>query len=112
MHYGQILEHCPLSQLWNELKLSCDFVKTREEVDKFNAHNRWRKRGIAMVPTKFGISFTTKFMNQVNSDFHHVLKKEEVILHEILGNSWMIRRKLVKFVLYVVLETIFWHKIG
>ncbi|MCH86343.1 xanthine dehydrogenase 1-like, partial [Trifolium medium] len=64
LHYGQILEHCPLSQLWNELKLSCDFVKTREEVDQFNAHNRWKKRGIAMVPTKFGISFTTKFMNQ------------------------------------------------
>lgn len=65
MHYGQKLEHCTLAQLWNELKLSCDFVKAREEVDQFNDHNRWRKRGIAMVPTKFGISFTTKLMNQV-----------------------------------------------
>jgi len=57
--------------LWNELKLSCDFAKAREEVDQFNRHNRWRKRGIAMVPNKFGISFTTKLMNQVNSEFCH-----------------------------------------
>lgn len=27
--------------------------------------NRWRKRGLAMTPTKFGISFTATFMNQV-----------------------------------------------
>lgn len=26
--------------------------------------NRWRKRGLSLVPTKFGISFTAKFMNQ------------------------------------------------
>lgn len=27
--------------------------------------NRWKKRGIALTPTKFGISFTAFFMNQV-----------------------------------------------
>jgi xanthine dehydrogenase/oxidase len=64
-------------------------VKTREEVDQFNAHNRWKKRGIAMVPTKFGISFTTKFMNQVNSEFYHIYLKI-VISTEIIGNSGMI----------------------
>ncbi|KAE9585980.1 putative xanthine dehydrogenase [Lupinus albus] len=66
-HYGQQLQYCTLAQLWNDLKLSCDFVKAREEVDQFNGHNRWKKRGIAMVPTKFGISFTTKFMNQAGA---------------------------------------------
>ena len=65
LHYGQQLEHCRLAQMWNELKLACDFLKVREEVDEFNLHNRWKKRGVAMIPTKFGISFTTKFMNQV-----------------------------------------------
>ncbi|RYQ98186.1 hypothetical protein HN873_061830 [Arachis hypogaea] len=69
-HYGQQLEYCTLHQLWNELKLSCDFVKAREQVDLFNSHNRWKKRGIAMVPTKFGISFTTKLMNQAGALVH------------------------------------------
>lgn len=31
----------------------------------FNKSSRFRKRGIAVTPTKFGISFTTKFLNQV-----------------------------------------------
>lgn len=65
LHYGQQLQHCTLFPLWNELKLSCDFLNARKEVDNFNLKNRWKKRGIAMVPTKFGISFTLKLMNQV-----------------------------------------------
>ncbi|KAJ7980773.1 putative Xanthine dehydrogenase [Quillaja saponaria] len=70
LHYGQQLQHCTLAQLWNELKLSCEFWKAREEIDIFNSHNRWRKRGIAMVPTKFGISFTLKLMNQAGALVH------------------------------------------
>lgn len=65
LHYGQQLQHCTLGPLWSELKLSCEFLKARYEVDQFNIQNRWRKRGVAMVPTKFGISFTLKLMNQV-----------------------------------------------
>ncbi|PKA53604.1 Xanthine dehydrogenase [Apostasia shenzhenica] len=67
LHYGQELRNCTLQQVWNELKTSCDFPKARETVNKFNLQNRWRKRGIAMIPTKFGISFTTKFMNQAGA---------------------------------------------
>jgi len=37
------------------------------QVDAYNSGNRWRKRGIAITPTKFGISFTTKFLNQVHT---------------------------------------------
>ncbi|KAI9110887.1 hypothetical protein K1719_018007 [Acacia pycnantha] len=70
LHYGQQLQHCTLLQLWDKLKLSCNLMKAREEVDLFNGHHRWRKRGIAMVPTKFGISFTTKFMNQAGALVH------------------------------------------
>ncbi|GLT78778.1 hypothetical protein SLA2020_503040 [Shorea laevis] len=70
LHYGQQLQHCTLTQLWNELKCSCDFSKVREEADNFNHQNRWKKRGVAMVPTKFGISFTTKFMNQAGALVH------------------------------------------
>ncbi|KAL5766596.1 hypothetical protein ACOSP7_017213 [Xanthoceras sorbifolium] len=67
LHYSQQLQHCTLLPLWNELKLSCNFSKARQEADQFNANNRWKKRGVAMVPTKFGISFTTKFMNQAGA---------------------------------------------
>lgn len=67
LHYGQKLQNCTLTQLWNQLKLSCEFSRAQEEVDQFNSKNRWKKRGIAMVPTKFGISFTVKSMNQAGA---------------------------------------------
>ncbi|KAG8389014.1 hypothetical protein BUALT_Bualt02G0185300 [Buddleja alternifolia] len=67
MHYGQKLEYFTLERLWDELKASCDFLTTRKEVEQFNLNNRWKKRGIAIIPTKFGISFTAKFMNQAGA---------------------------------------------
>ncbi|KAG2278957.1 hypothetical protein Bca52824_061512 [Brassica carinata] len=69
-HYSQCLQHCTLHQLWKELKLSCNFLKARRDVDEFNSHNRWKKRGVAMVPTKFGVSFTKTFMNQAGALVH------------------------------------------
>ncbi|XP_072991068.1 xanthine dehydrogenase-like [Typha latifolia] len=70
LHYGQLLQNCTLRQVWDELKASCDFLKARESVSHFNLQNRWKKRGIAMVPTKFGISFTAKHMNQAGALVH------------------------------------------
>ncbi|KAF8116540.1 hypothetical protein N665_0017s0093 [Sinapis alba] len=69
-HYSQHLQHCTLHQLWKELKVSCNFLKARREVHEFNSHNRWKKRGLAMVPTKFGVSFTKTFMNQAGALVH------------------------------------------
>jgi hypothetical protein len=40
-------------------------IRTLRQVEEFNRGSRYRKRGIAITPTKFGISFTTKFLNQV-----------------------------------------------
>jgi len=42
----------------------------RDSVTTFNATNRWKKRGMAVTPTKFGIAFTAKFMNQGGSLVH------------------------------------------
>ncbi|KAG2539897.1 hypothetical protein PVAP13_9NG506500 [Panicum virgatum] len=67
LHYGQLLQNCKIRSVWDELKASCKFMEARKAVRSFNSNNRWRKRGIAMVPTKFGISFTAKFMNQAGA---------------------------------------------
>ncbi|XP_020244475.1 xanthine dehydrogenase-like isoform X1 [Asparagus officinalis] len=66
-HYGQQLQNCTLDQVWDELKASCDFSKALDSVNEFNTKNRWRKRGIAMIPNKFGIAFTSKFLNQAGA---------------------------------------------
>ncbi|BBM98107.1 xanthine dehydrogenase/oxidase [Marchantia polymorpha subsp. ruderalis] len=67
LHYGQFVTDCHIGKVWNELKSSCDFAKRKEEAEAFNRQHRWKKRGVAMVPTKFGISFTTKLLNQAGA---------------------------------------------
>lgn len=60
--------HVPkmFSLLSEELKLSSH----KRAIDEFNANNKWKKRGFAIVPTKFGIAFTAKFMNQGGALVH------------------------------------------
>lgn len=57
-HFGQKLDFCNIRTIWDDLYQSSDFERRQKEVVKFNQENRWRKRGIAMVPQKHGIGFT------------------------------------------------------
>ena len=51
---------------WDRAIESAGGLEARQAaVAAFNQGSRFRKRGIALTPTKFGISFTTKFLNQV-----------------------------------------------
>lgn len=57
-HFGQKLDFCNIRTIWDDLYKSSDFEKRQKEVVKFNKENRWKKRGITMVPQKHGIGFT------------------------------------------------------
>ena len=46
------------------------FLGTQLTAAAFNAANQWRKRGLARIPTKFGINFTAKLLNQGGSLVH------------------------------------------
>ncbi|MEW5315300.1 MAG: hypothetical protein WDW38_006740 [Sanguina aurantia] len=59
-HYGQALEACRMRPCWEAALANAGYAQRAEKVAQFNAVNRWRKRGLAATPTKFGISFTTK----------------------------------------------------
>ncbi|MEW5740220.1 MAG: xanthine dehydrogenase molybdopterin binding subunit [Myxococcota bacterium] len=56
-----------LPRIFDELEHTSDYRKRLAEVDAFNASSRWNKRGLAMTPVKFGISFTTSFLNQAGA---------------------------------------------
>ena len=67
-HYGQVVEGSDrLSRIHAELMASSDYARRRAEIDAFNASSRWTKRGIGFQPVKFGISFTTSFLNQAGA---------------------------------------------
>ncbi|KAK3284520.1 xylitol dehydrogenase [Cymbomonas tetramitiformis] len=69
-HYGQTLELCRTPAVWSQVMETSGFAERRAAVDVFNRSSRWRKRGLAVTPTKFGISFTTTFLNQAGSLVH------------------------------------------
>jgi xanthine dehydrogenase large subunit len=59
-----------MPELMAELASSARYQQRQEDNKAFNRGNRWRKRGIAMTPVKFGISFTTTFLNQAGALVH------------------------------------------
>jgi len=65
--YGQTIRDNILPELLAELIESSDYRRRRAEVDAFNAANPYLKKGLAIVPVKFGISFTTSFLNQAGA---------------------------------------------
>jgi len=67
-HYGQPVRDAErIGRIWTELLASSAFAARRAAIDAANAANPHEKRGIAITPVKFGISFTTTFLNQAGA---------------------------------------------
>lgn len=62
--YGQRVEENVLYELIEALEKSSDYRARREQISAFNQQNTFTKKGLALTPVKFGISFTSKHLNQ------------------------------------------------
>ncbi|BFM06475.1 xanthine dehydrogenase molybdopterin binding subunit [Halioxenophilus aromaticivorans] len=69
-HYGQKVEQLVLTDIVSRLETSSDYWQRREAVAAFNQHNPYLKKGLALTPVKFGISFTSKHLNQASALVH------------------------------------------
>ncbi|EFA09973.1 Xanthine dehydrogenase-like Protein [Tribolium castaneum] len=63
-HYNQKLVNCTLDKCWHECIQSSNYHEKRKEVERFNRENRYKKRGLSVIPTKYGIAFTAPHLNQ------------------------------------------------
>jgi xanthine dehydrogenase large subunit len=68
--YQQVVEDNVIDEIFDQLVSSSDYEKRRAEIDAFNAGNDILKRGIAITPVKFGISFTNTLLNQAGALVH------------------------------------------
>jgi xanthine dehydrogenase large subunit len=68
--YSQTVEDSPALALIEQLERSSSYRARRAAILKWNASNRWLKRGIALTPVKFGISFTATHLNQAGALVH------------------------------------------
>ena len=68
--YHMTIEDNVMPELLADLALGSDYAQRRTEVDTFNQGSTVLRRGIALTPVKFGISFTTTFLNQAGALVH------------------------------------------
>ena len=69
-HYQQVVEDNIADMLFERLRVSSDYEKRRAAISDFNARSKVLRRGIAMTPVKFGISFTSTLLNQAGALVH------------------------------------------
>jgi xanthine dehydrogenase large subunit len=69
--FGQTVDDMTtLPAMIEELELSSDYRARRRAIEAFNADSPYIKRGIALTPVKFGISFTLIHLNQAGALVH------------------------------------------
>lgn len=69
-----------LHELLDDLTRSSDYEKRRQQITDFNRQSPVIRKGISLTPAKFGISFTTIFLNQAGA-LVHVYKDGSVHLN-------------------------------
>ena len=68
--YGQLVEDNILHELVAELETSSGYRARRAAIDAYNATSPVLKRGLALTPVKFGISFNLVHLNQAGALVH------------------------------------------
>uniref|UniRef100_A0A8C2DYI8 Xanthine dehydrogenase n=1 Tax=Cyprinus carpio TaxID=7962 RepID=A0A8C2DYI8_CYPCA len=68
--FNQRLDQFTIDLCWEECMQLSDFNMRKEAVEQYNRQHRWTKRGLAIIPTKFGISYTAVFLNQAGALVH------------------------------------------
>jgi xanthine dehydrogenase large subunit len=66
-HYGQEIRDNRISRIWQEVKTRSDFDTRQQTIARFNQTSPYKKRGLAITPVKFGISFTKTEYNQAGA---------------------------------------------
>lgn len=68
--FGQKTLNCNAVRCFDELEERYPFRNLYKEIEKFNSKNILIKKGAAVMPVCFGISFTTTFLNQASALMH------------------------------------------
>ncbi|KAM9601481.1 xanthine dehydrogenase/oxidase [Trichechus inunguis] len=95
-HFNQKLEGFTLTRCWDECLASSQYQTRKDEVEKFNKENCWKKRGLCIIPTKFGISFTVPFLNQAGALVHVYTDGSVLVTHGGIEMGQGLHTKMVQ----------------
>lgn len=65
--YGETVKNNRLHLMFDKLMVSSQYSRSRQNIVIYNQEHEFIKRGISITPVKFGISFTTAFLNQAGA---------------------------------------------
>lgn len=65
--YGEVLDYCILPDVWRRMKKVSDFDARLKAVNAFNAANKWKKRGLSMIPIKYASGYNAVFLEQAGA---------------------------------------------
>ena len=109
--FGQALSYCYMKEVWKYLKDKSEFEKKRRSVDEFNQRNRWRKRGIAMLPVKYGSGYNWTQLEQTAAIVAVNQGDGSVLIHQggvEMGQGLLTQVvQIASYVLNVPMELIF-----
>ena len=69
-HYGQVVQDSVINDLVAKLEETSSYKRRRGEIEDWNNTSTNVKRGIALTPVKFGISFNKTMLNQAGALVH------------------------------------------
>jgi xanthine dehydrogenase large subunit len=100
--YGQLVEDNVIGPLTDELVASSEYIARRAEIAESNERSPILKRGLALTPVKFGISFNVPHLNQAGA-LVHVYRDGSVLVNH--GGTEMgqgLNTKVAQVVAYVL----------
>jgi xanthine dehydrogenase/oxidase len=80
--FGQALSYCYMREVWDYLEKVCKLSEKQAEVDRFNAHNKWRKRGLSMIPVKYGSGYNLVMLEQASAIVSVFSADGTVLIHQ------------------------------
>lgn len=80
--FGQALSYCYMSEVWAYLKQVANYEEKQRAVEEYNRTNRWRKRGLAMIPVKYGSGYNLVQLEQASAYITVNQGDGSVIVHQ------------------------------
>ena len=65
--FGQALTYCYMRDVWHHLLEKSEFERRKAEIDDYNSKNTWRKRGIYILPVKYGSGYNLVQLEQASA---------------------------------------------
>lgn len=108
--FGQALSDCYIRDVWSFLKKACAFDDKVKDAEQFNAANRWRKRGVALIPVKYGSGYNLAMLEQGGAMISVYQGDGTIVIHQggvEMGQGLLTQmRQIAAYVLNVPMDMI------